>query len=524
MKKIFLFIAVTAISFTAYSQSTVKGYVFEDKNENGKKDRSEKGIPNVAVSNGEDVILTDAKGFYELPIGNDNPIFVIKPKGYKTKVNNYNLPQFYYIHKPDGSPTNFKYKGTAPTGKLPKSVDFALTKYNEPEDFSLFAFGDPQPYSKKELDYFRRGIVEYAKQEQGIAFGISLGDIVGDNPNLHQPYMEVMKEMATTWYNVMGNHDMNHDAKTDKDSDESFEANFGPVNYAFQYGNAHFIILDDIIYTNPKTNNGYIGGFREDQFRFIENYLKLVDKNDLIIFAFHIPLAHKKDAFIKEDRHRFFDIVKSFPNLLTLTAHTHFQTQYFYGKKDGWNSTKPFHEYNVGTTNGDWYSGEYNNDGAPDATMRDGTPKGYAILNIKGNKFDVDYRVAGKPKDYQMKIYNPKVVPNLKRTSASIYVNFFIGSQNDLIEYRIDNGKWKKMILADAADPSYLHILHKWDFTDELMPGKRPSVPVNCTHLWKGSIDTTLPLGTHQIEVRATDMFGKTHYGTSSYRIEKKLP
>lgn len=524
MKRLSLLLFCTILSFTVFPQTIVRGYVFDDINGNGKKDKNEKGIKNVAVSNGEDIVVTNDKGLYELPIGEDNPVFVIKPKGYKTKVNEYNLPQFHYIHKPQGSPSNTKFKGTAPTGKLPKSVDFALTKYDEPESFSFFAFGDPQPYSLKELNYFRKGIVDYAKEEQGITFGISLGDICGDNPTLHQPYIEVMKEMAMPWYNVMGNHDMNHDAKTDKDSDESFEANFGPVNYAFQYGQSHFIILDDIIYPNPKTNEGYVGGFREDQFNFIENYLKLVDKNDLVIFAFHIPLAHKKDAFRKEDRHRFFELVKDYPNLLALTAHTHYQTHYLYDKEDGWFNSKPFHEYNVGTTNGDWYSGEFGKDGAPDATMRDGTRKGYAILNVEGNRFNVDYRVVGKPNDYQMEIYSPKVLPNLKKTSASIYVNFFIGSKNDLVEYRIDDSEWKKMTQVDIPDPSYLGILYKWDHIEKLIPGKRPSAPVDCRHLWKGNINTTLPQGDHQIEVRATDMFGKVHYGKSTYRIEKKLP
>ena len=41
-----------------------------------------------------------------------------------------------------------------PTGKLPKSINFALTRYNEPETFSAIIFGDPQPYSMDDVDYF----------------------------------------------------------------------------------------------------------------------------------------------------------------------------------------------------------------------------------------------------------------------------------------------------------------------------------------------------------------------------------
>jgi hypothetical protein len=59
-----------------------------------------------------------------------------------------------------------------------------------------------------------------------------------------------------------------------------------------------------------------------------------------------------------------------------LCLRIHFQRQYFYGQKDGWKQEKPHHEYNVGTTSGDWYSGELNEKGIPVSTMRDGTPKG----------------------------------------------------------------------------------------------------------------------------------------------------
>ena len=82
MKKNLLTILLAFISLSAFSQQKATGYVYDDVNKNGRKDRREAGIANVAVSNGTDVVLTDAKGFYSLPVGNDNTIFVIKPSGY----------------------------------------------------------------------------------------------------------------------------------------------------------------------------------------------------------------------------------------------------------------------------------------------------------------------------------------------------------------------------------------------------------------------------------------------------------
>src|SRR5690606_31066640 len=135
---------------------------------------------------------TDKNGLYQLPVGNDNIIFVIKPAGYQSKKDQFNLPQFYYIHKPQGSPASLKYKGVEATSPLPKNLNFALYRQEEPADFSVLVFGDPQPYNEDELSYFAKSIVDDVSVTPQIKFGISLGDIVGDNLNLHLPYKEIM--------------------------------------------------------------------------------------------------------------------------------------------------------------------------------------------------------------------------------------------------------------------------------------------------------------------------------------------
>lgn len=506
-----------------YAQSLAKGYVFEDLNKNAKKDNRENGIPRVSVSNGKDVVLTDEKGYYELPVGDDQIIFVIKPSGYEARLNESNLPQFYYIHKPGGSPVNLKYKGVEPTGKLPKMINFGLLQVRESDAFTSLIFGDPQPNSLEEVGFFERGIISELEGIGNVSFGISLGDLAWDNLDLHKPYIDVVKKIGVTWYNVMGNHDMNVDAPADSLTDETFESNFGPASYAFNHGKAHFIIMDDILYPDPRDQRGYWGGFREDQMEFIRNDLKLVDKDRLVVLALHIPLYDEEygDSFRDSDRQQLFDLLKDFSNVLVLSAHTHVQSQIFYEKKDGWMQSRPLHEYNVGTTCGDWHSGEINEQGVPVATMRDGTPKGYAFLRIDGNQYVIDYKVAGKTADYQMEIFNTKVVPHNKGTSSGICVNFFMGSAGDKVEYRIDNNPWREMIRAEVYDPSFLNGLLKWDNLDELLPGRRPSNPKNSTHLWAGNLPTNLSLGTHEIEVRATDMFGRVFTRKSIYKIEE---
>lgn len=521
-KSIFTIIGLFSLGMT-FAQTQVKGYIYEDSNKNGKKDRSEKALSQVAVSNGQEVVLTDENGKYILPVGDDNQIFVIKPSQYAFLLDEYNLPKFYYTHKPKGSPADFKYKGVAPTGKLPKEINFGLVPQQEANNFKAFVFGDPQPYTMEELDYFKKSIVDEVKgKTAGMSFGISLGDLVGDDLSLHEPYKKYMQEINLPWYNVIGNHDMNYDAKTDELSDETYEKNFGPTNFAFNYGQAHFLILDDILYPNPRKTGGYLGGFRSDQLQFIENNLRFVDKDKLVIVSFHIPLYVGDEAHFEEKaRQQLLDILSEYNNVLLLSAHMHTQTHQFYGKDKGWKGAKPLHEYNVGTTSGDWYSGEYDQNGTPSGTMRDGTPRGYAILSVTDNQYQLDYQVMGKPENYKMELFMPKVIGDQRSGNAQVYANIFMGSEFDEVEYRVNQGEWKKMTKEENLDPSFYAAVQRWDISETLLKGRRPSNPVRSPHLWKGRLPFNIGIGTHTVEIKVKDMFGREYSDKQTYRIEK---
>ena len=127
--------APNVTSGIAQSPQVARGVVFEDLNRNGQRDPGEPGLPGVRVSNGSEIVSTDAEGRYEVAVDDDSIIFVIKPRNYMTPVSEHNLPRFYYIHKPAGSPAHFRYAGVAPTGPLPDSVDFGLYRRTSPTSF-----------------------------------------------------------------------------------------------------------------------------------------------------------------------------------------------------------------------------------------------------------------------------------------------------------------------------------------------------------------------------------------------------
>ncbi|MGN7723447.1 calcineurin-like phosphoesterase C-terminal domain-containing protein [Chitinophaga sp. 22620] len=501
------------------AQTTVRGIVYADVNKNGKHDRAEKGIPKVSVTNGIDVTQTDENGAYELPGGNDQIIAVIKPSGYQVPVNQSNLPQYYVINKPAGSPA-LKHPGVAPTGKLPASVDFPLTPVNEPRQFKMLCVADPQVTNEKEVDYYHRGLIAELKGVKDVAFGISLGDLVFNHPEIFSSYIRVTSEVGIPWYNVMGNHDMNFDATADSLADESFEAHFGPANYAFNYGKVHFIVLDDVLYPDPRDSQSYWGGFRKSQLDFVENDLKFVPKDYLVVTAFHIPLYEPRtggDAIRNEDRERLFSLLAPFANTLTISGHTHIQKQCFHTAEDGWHGPKPYYEFNAGTASGNWYSGMLDENGIPASTMSDGTPKGYSFITFTGNQYKINYKAAGMPAAHQIEISAPKVVQVNEANSAGIWANFFMGSEKDSVYFRVDNDNWKPMTFVADKAPEYLHILDEFDYADSLLSGRRPGPASISQHLWFAPIPVKKKAGTHVIEIKATDMFGQTFHQRRQY-------
>lgn len=520
MKNFFLLGIIILTSYASFAQTSVSGYVYEDLNKNSKKDKQEKGIAKVSVTNGVEVVQTDAKGFYQLPISNDQIISVIKPADYHVPKNKLNLPQYYYIHKPAGSP-ELKFKGVAPTGALPNELNFGLLPAKADTNFTALFFGDPQPYTLMEVGYFDKGVVSEVVGIQNVQFGMSLGDLVGDDLSLFKPYQTAVARVGIPWYNVLGNHDLDFDGKIDEHADETFEAHFGPSTYAFNYGKVHFIVLDDILYPDPRGGKSYWGGFTADQLAFIKNDLAFVPKDHLIVIALHIPIFDEDygDSFRDIDRIALFELLKDFPNTLSLSAHTHLQRHDFFYEKDGWKQEKPHHHYNVGTTSGDWYRGKMNDKGVPVSTMRDGTPKGYAFIDFRGNNYELRYKVVDADSSYQMQIYAPKLVEKDERTSAGIFVNFFMGNEKSTLRYRIDGGEWKNMRYMEEYDPKYLIEMFEWDTTTELINGRRPSNPQKCKHLWRANIPSKLPAGIHLIEVEATDMFGKVYRSEAKYEV-----
>ena len=484
-----------------YSQ-TAKGIVFNDLNRNGKRDPDEKGVAGIRVSNGREIVVTSDEGRYELPVSDDTIVFVIKPRHWATAINDDQIPQFFYIHKPKGSPPDFRFKGVEPTGDLPESIDFGLHEQSEPDRFKALLFGDPQPRNLTEVEYIQHDVIEQIVMEEGhdASFGVTLGDIVFDDLSVMQPLSQAIALIGIPWYNVIGNHDLNLDAPNDKLSDETFERHYGPSYYSFDYGPAHFLVLDDVMWHGPEEGKKghYHGGLGDRQIEFIKNDLAMIPQDQLVVLMMHIPLGGV------QDRQDLYRLIEQRPATVSISAHTHYMEHRFIGEEDGWKGPEPHHHIVNVTVGGSWWRGQKDERGIPHAMMSDGGPNGYSIMEFDGNRYSLSFRGAGRPAHYQMSIYCEDAIKQSELTENSFSVNVFNGSSKTSVQYRIgQQGEWRPMEQRTAVDPFFSAVKAREDAVTEKnwidLPG-----PHRTPHQWTASLPATLPMGTHLIEVRAT--------------------
>ena len=524
------FILICSLLFSTYvSAETVSGIVYNDKNRNGILDKREKGVRNVAVSNGTTVVLTDKKGRYKINIEANDILFISKPSGYALELDENNIPRFFYIHSPGETPENInlRYSGLIPTGQINGDINFPIYKYKERKDYNVLLVSDPQTGTNEELDFLRDRIVTELAGEKA-AFGIITGDIVHDDLSLYPRYKGIMAQAGIPWFNAPGNHDINYLAPDDSHSLDTYKRHFGPSYYSFNWGKAHFIILDTVFYngTDPDKRNrsgGYEAKLDERQLKWLKEDLAAVQKNRLIVLAIHIPINSLGDnshggAIV--NRKELLELLSDYDNIIAIAGHLHATQHVYLGNEDGFMGKKPLHLHVITTAAGSWWSGAKDITGIPHTTQIDGTPNGYHIMNVEGNRCTVRYRAAGKPDDCQMRIMIEKQsakelasrIPLSMVKDYQIVVNLFDGGENSTVTCRIDN-KNSFSLKPDIRSDTFTFKSYK--NSDSFISGQEfPSY-----HIWSGSFSKDIQPGAHIINIYAIDEYGREHSGRKIFEV-----
>ncbi|MFN3557022.1 MAG: calcineurin-like phosphoesterase C-terminal domain-containing protein [Bacteroidales bacterium] len=409
-------IASPEIIGKGHGAATLSGYVFYDENKNGMRDVSENGIPGVLVSNGLDWTRTDSNGFYQIRVREDMDLTIVQPSGWRLPTDERMVPQFFYIHKEGGTGYEMRFGGLPDTGPAPAQINFPLIRQGAAgEQFSCAVLADPQTYSNRELGWLRDGVfadILNGGYRPGDCM-IQLGDVVGDDLDLLQRNLELAAAAGLTQWLVIGNHDVDFDARTNDDKADSWRRIYGPNYYAFEMGKVLFVVLDNIFYpcgeedvargrTNcaPGNRPTYNGRLTETQFVWLEGLIANTPEDRLIVFNTHIPFVSFVDAASgqhqTDELYRIHNMVKG-RKALSLSGHTHTTENHSPGQIfEGWTQNTgigplPFRHIIAGAASGAWYQGDFNVDGIPMALQRMGAPMGYFHFDFSGATYQERY-------------------------------------------------------------------------------------------------------------------------------------
>lgn len=449
------------------------------------------GVPRagVVVSDGINVELTDERGEYQM---------------YTTRKHVFvSVPEDCEIPVLDGLPRFYKVLDFSVDAKIQR--DFNLLSAPKKTEWTLMAVADPQIGNDQDISDFSEYILsDFSEFTQPISentYGISLGDIVWNKPELFSTYKTLMGRTPVPSFSVIGNHDHNESVKNDTESDADFRNVLGPTYYSVNIGDYHMVVLDDVLYSGETGRNDYANTITQEQLDWLEKDLSHVSKDKGLIVALHIPTARWNRPNNLTNTQALYDLIKDFDNIQIISGHAHNQSTVEIAP----NMT----EYNFAAAMGAyWYP-----------LCSDGTPRGYGVLKFNGNKLvDVKYKSAGFPDDYQMKLYAPKDAVlcqpsgNVGDPFDQILVNVFAWHPKWTVEIQEDGGSWKTLSNVQAQDPDVRKsLVYDEDDKKWYIPSNHNGAQIATTNhmfLYRPAPDW------RSVTVRATDPFGNVYTST----------
>ncbi|MFV0590459.1 MAG: calcineurin-like phosphoesterase C-terminal domain-containing protein [Draconibacterium sp.] len=484
MKTISLIILFQLFLLSAMAQIdhfNVEGIVYLDENQNGKQDAKEKGLKRIPVSNGDTIVFTNTKGKFILPADSFSSIFPIVPSGFETtgsKIGN----------------SNFLFLGKQNNGE---KLALGLKQEKQPASFRIGAIGDMQVSNEQEITYANNTIIAELASRNDINFNIFLGDLVNNNIEDLPAIRQILGKLPNKSWTVAGNHDRNF---TPDFQQYIFNLNFGAADYAFNYAEVHFIVLNNVF---AKGSKGYEGRLSEKQLRFIKNDLELVPKEKLIVICQHIPMVAVKN---KTD---MLSLLEPYKKVLILSGHTHKTSRHYLAPN--------VMEIVTGASCGNWWTGERDWQGIPSALMQCGSPRNYYTIDFEENDYHFQFKGIGLDPSLQMSIWisrqdilAPHISTLQEMPENTVLANIFAGSDKTNVRMRVDSGEWITMQKSKNIDPNVARIVqfNKLDIFPTENSRKAALRTSVSPHIWQGKLPGNLSSGIHLICIEAFEAEG----------------
>ena len=445
-----LFVSLKSFSFSTLLENKISGRITSKG----------KGVANVVVSDGFNVVQTNKSGNYTIDI---NPlakfVWISTPSGYEFKTESY-IAKHY----------------ESAIGKVNLNFDLIALKQND-NRHNFIIWADPQVKNKKDVvQMMETSVPDTIKIIKSMdskipVHGITVGDIVWDNHELFADYNAAVAKMGIPFFQALGNHDMDYRMGGDETSDKTFQEHYGPTYYSFNRGKAHYVVLDDVRYLGTERN--YDGFISQAQLDWLAKDLKYVAKDTLLIVNLHIPVHNA----VKNNTD-FYAVLNGFTNVHIMSGHTHYNGNVI---------TNGIFEHNHGTVCGAWWTGPI---------CEDGTPRGYGVYEVNGTELKWYYQPTGSTKKEQVHIYVDDLT-NQKRLIANVW-NW---DPEWKVEYFLDGKAMGALEQQKGYDPLSVS-LYKGD---KLPAGRTFPEPSKTDHLFVAHFEPSIK----KVKVVATDRFGE---------------
>lgn len=438
-----------------------------------------RGVAGVSVSDGLGVVATDRDGRFELRSSSDRDfVWCSVPSGYRIPVGPTGTGRFHHAVAPSRG------------GEL--DALFELEPLEEGDErHAMLLLPDIQTQDRWEMERFHEqtvpDVLDTVRALGGRhAFGIACGDIMFDDLSLYPEYERGVRRMGIPFLQVVGNHDLDQEARTDEASTATFSRHFGPRYYSFDRGAVHYVVLDDVLWHGA----GYIGYLERDQLAWLEADLARVEAGRPVIVALHIPVlgtAHVRGFTPRPGVSNSVNNREALVRLLepyrahVVSGHTH---------ENDHNWILGLHEHVSGTVCGAWWSGPI---------CGDGTPNGYSVYEVDGEEVRWRHKSTGLGSGHQLRAYLPGADP---RSPEELVANVWDADEGWTVVWYEDGERRGRMARRVGHDPVSSRI-HAGD----QMPPRRTWVEPYARWLYYAPASPEA----REIRVEATDRFGRTY-------------